>query len=129
VFSALYNGWKEYQNFVADLQEDKVKKAIDVLKKEIIQQQKQKRYCRVHSLIKLLKRHCCVHSLVLVLIRVFFPCREKEENERLEEERKKMRVPRFETAEEREQRMRTERELVEFGPATIEFRLSSPNPS
>ncbi len=39
-----------------------------------------------------------------------------------------MRVPRFETAEEREMRMRNERELAEFGPVAVEFRLSAPDP-
>ena len=43
VFTNLYNGWKEHQSFVADLTESEEKKAIDKLKKEIIQAQKQKR--------------------------------------------------------------------------------------
>lgn len=36
-------------------------------------------------------------------------------------------LPHFETMEERELRIRRERELEEFGPAAVEFRLSIPD--
>ena len=37
-------------------------------------------------------------------------------------------IPRFETAEEKEQRIKNEREMAEFGPIAVEFRLSTPDP-
>lgn len=40
----------------------------------------------------------------------------------------KMHTPRFETVEEREQRIQQEKEVAEFGPIAVEFRLSTPDP-
>ena len=45
-----------------------------------------------------------------------------------EEERKKLSMPRFETAAEKEERMKKEVELAKFGEVAIAFRLSSPDP-
>lgn len=58
----------------------------------------------------------------------FLYCRDQESYNRLEEERRKMWIPRFETANEKEQRVRNERERAEFGPIAVEFRLSTPDP-
>ena len=41
---------------------------------------------------------------------------------------KKLSVPRFETVVEREERLRKEKELSEFGKVAVAFRLSTPNP-
>ena len=46
-----------------------------------------------------------------------------------EEERKKLSVPRFETAAEREERVKKEVELTRFGEVAIAFRLSTPDTS
>ena len=45
----------------------------------------------------------------------------------LEEERKKQFMPRFETAAEKEERFRKEKEKAEFGDVHVAFRLSNPN--
>ena len=44
-----------------------------------------------------------------------------------EEERKKLSMPRFETAAEREERVKKEMELTKFGEVAIAFRLSTPD--
>ena len=46
-----------------------------------------------------------------------------------EEERKKLSMPRFETAAEREERVKKEVELAKFGEVAIAFRLSTPDTS
>lgn len=46
-----------------------------------------------------------------------------------EEERKKLSMPRFETAAEKEERVKKEVELAKFGEVAIAFRLSSPDPN
>lgn len=43
VFTNLYKGWKEYNIFVIGLTEGEVKRALESLKKEIINTQKQRR--------------------------------------------------------------------------------------
>lgn len=47
---------------------------------------------------------------------------------RREDERRKLMLPHFETIGEREQRLKQEREAEEFGPISLEFRLSTPDP-
>lgn len=41
VFTDLYNGWKEYTNFITGLTDIEVKRALDKLRKEILDGQKQ----------------------------------------------------------------------------------------
>ncbi len=53
----------------------------------------------------------------------------REAHEKMEEERKKVSVPRFETLQEKIERKKREKELAEFGEAAVAFRLSTPNPS
>lgn len=53
--------------------------------------------------------------------------RELEERARKDEERRTFMLPHFETMEERELRIRREKELEEFGPTAVEFRLSIPD--
>ena len=53
---------------------------------------------------------------------------DKEAHENLTEERKKLAMPRFETLQEREDRLRREKERAEFGDVSVAFRLSTPNP-
>lgn len=45
-----------------------------------------------------------------------------------EQEEMRLNAPRFETEAEKEERLRMERELAEFGEVSEAFRLSSPNP-
>ena len=46
-----------------------------------------------------------------------------------EEERRRSMLPHFETAEERELRLKKERELEEFGKVAVEFSLANPQPA
>ena len=55
-------------------------------------------------------------------------CREHESRLKKEQEEMRLNAPRFETEAEKEERLRMERELAEFGEVSEAFRLSSPNP-
>ena len=53
--------------------------------------------------------------------------RERKSHSKPEEDPRSL-MPRFETAAEREERLRREQELAEFGKVAVAFRLSSPDP-
>jgi hypothetical protein len=53
--------------------------------------------------------------------------RDQEERARQDEERRRLLLPHFETKDEKEQRLKREKEMEEFGPTAVEFRLSIPD--
>ena len=55
-------------------------------------------------------------------------CREQESRVRREQEQLRMAIPRFETEAEKQERLKMEQELAEFGRVSEAFRLSNPNP-
>lgn len=67
-------------------------------------------------------------SLLAIIAIKFCVCRLHEERMKQEEESRRRMLPHFETAEERELRLKQEKELEEFGKAAVEFSLSSPDP-
>ena len=63
------------------------------------------------------------HCTLVILI-----CREQENKTSKEQEELRMAMPRFETEAEKEEKLRIEKELAEFGEVSEAFRLSKPNP-
>ena len=57
-----------------------------------------------------------------------FMCREQEHLLKKEQEQMRSTMPRFETEDEKVERLKREKELAEFGEVSVAFRLSSPNP-
>lgn len=55
--------------------------------------------------------------------------KEMENTEQIEQERSKLSMPRFETIEEKKQRLKREQETKEFGEVAVSFRLSQLNPN
>ena len=53
--------------------------------------------------------------------------RDRRTSEMIEEERKRMTVPRFETMAEKQERIRLEKERAEIGDVQVAFRLSNPD--
>ncbi len=56
-----------------------------------------------------------------------FVFRESKTNDLLDEERKKLSVPRFESMADKIERMRLEKERSEIGDVYVSFRLSNPS--
>ncbi len=63
----------------------------------------------------------------VLAVQLCFSCRDRRTNELMEEERKKLSMPRFESIAEKMERMRIENERSETGDVQVAFRLSIPD--